>query len=69
MGDKKENEKAAHCRRVRFVRVSHGGQGVETKVHSGTGAREAESAVEREGHYNWLPLDMVKKTAWFLCSS
>ena len=36
---------------------------VKPKVRSRAEAREAGSAVEREGHYSWLPLDMVKKTA------
>ena len=36
---------------------------VETKARSGTKAREAISAVEREGHYGWLSFDAVKKYA------
>ena len=64
MSRHENGEAASFRRRVRLVSVSHGGQeGVETKSRSSTEAREAGSEVEREGHYSWLPLDMVKKTA------
>ena len=47
----------------------------EERVRFGAGheggrerSEEAEMVVGREGHYGWLPLDTVKKTARFLCS-